>query len=527
VTVEDLQITNSGASAGDRAGILAYNDTSGTLNGITITNNTVDNVNGYLWGYYGADAGIAVDIDGGLANPGVYSGVSITNNAVWNVDRVGVWVGSLAENGAISARSNGVTISGNQMTDLGADGIVVRYTGGAQILNNLVYHAGSWTGGTNSGSPSYNNPFPDGIWAVNSDSPTVAGNEVYGFVSQGSGDGDALDCDLHTTNCLMQYNYSHNDVEGFWMDCSGAGGRGEVLRYNISQDDATARNGLFDDVCGGSPTPAVYNNTVYIGSGSPNIDGSRNAVWGSGAFFTNNIIDNQGSGTYSTTVPWDHNLFFGSGNRPGNDTNPVVGNPNFASPNGGGNGIGSASGAYALTNGSVAIGAGVGVSGAPGRDLNGNSVCGAPDTGAMDNLCGSAGGGGGGPVVGNPGFETGSLSQWTNLAGASVVNNNAHTGTHAAQTGNANSGVSQTISGLTANHTYTLTGWVRSSNGSDAIYVGVKNYGGTETNNAITSSTYTQVRVTFTTGSGNTSADIYCWKNGGSAASYCDDFSVS
>ncbi len=141
----------------------------------------------------------------------------------------------------------------------------------------------------------------------------------------------------------------------------------------------------------------------------------------------------------------------------------------------------------------------------------------------MDNLCGS----GSSNLVSNPGFETGSLSPWINLSGASVVSNNAHTGNYAVQTGNANSGVSQTISGLSSSHTYTLTGWVKSSNGSDAIYVGVKNYGGTETNNFTTSSTYTQITVTFTTGSSNTSADIYCWKNGGSAASYCDDFSVS
>ncbi len=526
VTIEDLQVTNSGGSAGDRAGILAYNDTGGTLSGITITNNTVDNVNGYLWGYYGVNAGIAVDIDGNLSNPGVYSGVTITNNAVWNVDRAGIWVGSLAENGPISARSNGITISGNQMTDLGADGIVVRYTSGAQILNNLVYNAGNWTGGTNSGSPSYNNPSAAGIWPVNSDNPLVQGNEVYGYVSQ-SHDGEALDCDLYTTNCLMQYNYSHNNVDGFWMDCSGAGNRGEVLRYNISQDDATAKNGTFDDGCGGSPTPAVYNNTVYIASGSPNIDGSRNAVWGGGTFFTDNIIDNQGSGYFSTGVLWDHNLFYGSGNRPANNMNAVTGNPNFANPNGGGNGVGSAAGAYALTGGSAAIGAGVGVSGGPGRDFNGNSVCGNPNIGAMDNLCGSSGGGGGGGQVGNPGFETGGLSPWTNLAGASVVNNNAHTGTYAVQTANANSGVGQTVSGLAANHTYTLTGWVKSSNGSDAIYVGVKNYGGTETSRSATSSNYTQVSVTFTTGSSSTAATIYCWKNAGGAASYCDDFSLS
>jgi hypothetical protein len=518
VTVEDLQVTNSGASAGDRVGILAYNDTSSTLNGITITANTVDNVNGYLWGYYGVDGGIAVDIDGSLASPGIYNGVSITNNTVSNVDRVGVWVGSLAENGAIAARSTGITISGNQMTALGADGIVVRYTSGAQILNNIIDNAGNWNGGTNSGSPTYNNAASAAIWPVNSDSPTVQGNEVYGYVSQG-GDGEAYDCDLYTTNCLMQYNYSHNNVDGLWLDCSGAGGRGEVFRYNISQDDATAKNGTFTATCGGSPTPAVYNNTVYIGSGSPNIDGFPSAYWGSGAFFTNNIIDNQGFGTYSTNVPWDHTLFYGSANRPSSDTNAVVGNPNFSNPNGGGKGLKSGAKAYALTSGSSAIGAGVAVSGAPSKDYNNNSICSTPNIGAMDNLC---------DPVSNPGFETGSLSPWTNTSGsASVVSNNAYTGTYVVQTANSYSGVDETISGLAPGHTYTLTGWVESSNGSDAIYVGVKNYGGAETNNSTTSSTYTQVGVTFTTGSSNTSADIYCWKNGGSAASYCDDFSVS
>jgi hypothetical protein len=522
VTVEDLQVTNSGGSAGDRDGILAYNDTSSTLNGITITANTVDNVNGYLWGYYGVDGGIAVDIDGNLSSPGIYNGVSITNNNVWNVDRVGVWVGSLAENGAIAARSTGITISGNQMTALGADGIVVRYTSGAQILNNIIYNAGNWTGGTNTGSPTYRNAASAAIWPVNSTSPIVQGNEVYGYVSQG-GDGEAYDCDLYTTNCLMQYNYSHNDVQGLWLDCSGAGGRGEVFRYNISQDDATTKNGTFTATCGGNPTPAVYNNTVYISSGSPNIDGYPSASWGSGAFFTNNIMDNQGSGYYSTSVPWDHTLFYGSANRPSSDTSAVVGNPNFSSPNGGGNGLSSAASAYALTSGSAALGAGVGVSGAPTKDFNNNSICSTPNIGAMDNLCGT----GSGNRVSNPGFETGSLSPWANTSGASVVSNNAHTGTYAVQTGSSNSGVNQTIFELTSSHTYTLTGWVKSSNGSDAIYVGVKNYGGTETNNFTTSSAYTQISLTFTTGSSNTSANIYCWKNGGSAASYCDDFSVS
>ncbi|MEV6506688.1 hypothetical protein [Streptomyces sp. NPDC051642] len=56
--------------------------------------------------------------------------------------------------------------------------------------------------------------------------------------------------------------------------------------------------------------------------------------------------------------------------------------------------------------------------------------------------------------------------------------------------------------------------------------MGVKSFGGTEAYLRGSTTTYTQEPIFFTTGVSNTSASVYCYKNSGSAAGYCDDFTV-
>ncbi len=90
----------------------------------------------------------------------------------------------------------------------------------------------------------------------------------------------------------------------------------------------------------------------------------------------------------------------------------------------------------------------------------------------------------GGGIVSNPGFETGSLSPWT--VGGTVVASNAHTGTYALRMSGSSTGALQTIT-VSPNTTYTLSGYLKSLDGN-SVYIGVKDYGGAETNNNTTSS---------------------------------------
>ncbi|MET8979961.1 carbohydrate binding domain-containing protein [Streptomyces sp. NPDC004539] len=131
-------------------------------------------------------------------------------------------------------------------------------------------------------------------------------------------------------------------------------------------------------------------------------------------------------------------------------------------------------------------------------------------------------------AVTNPGFESGALSPWGQSTGtaSSVVSSNARTGTYALQTAPAGSGAIQTVSGLSSAGTYLVTGWAKVATAGEEVAVGVKDFGGTETYLRTSTTAYAQQPLFFTTGASATSAGVYCYKNTGSSAGYCDDYTL-
>src|SRR5262249_7607395 len=102
-------------------------------------------------------------------------------------------------------------------------------------------------------------------------------------------------------------------------------------------------------------------------------------------------------------------------------------------------------------------------------------------------------------------FEAG-MGPWTTYnTPANLSNTNVHSGTTGV-TLNANSGFFQQLSGLTPGATYILTGWARVQTSGDTVWLGVKNYGGTEVFVPITSTSYTHGAVAFTMPAGYTTA---------------------
>jgi Carbohydrate binding domain len=133
---------------------------------------------------------------------------------------------------------------------------------------------------------------------------------------------------------------------------------------------------------------------------------------------------------------------------------------------------------------------------------------------------GPGGGGGSGALI-NGGFETGSLTPWVCQPGDAVVTSPVHSGSYAVQvtpTSSQTGECDQTIT-LSPNTSYTLSGWVQ----GNYAFIGVS--GGASGSTWASSSSWTQLKVSFTTGSsGTVTVYVHGWYSQGNV--YADDFSV-
>lgn len=125
-------------------------------------------------------------------------------------------------------------------------------------------------------------------------------------------------------------------------------------------------------------------------------------------------------------------------------------------------------------------------------------------------------------LVNNSGFESATLSGWSCSGGlGSVVSSPVHSGSKAlagAAGDSDNAKCTQTVA-VQPNTTYTLSGWVRGS----YVYLGVTGGGSTWTTST---SGYSQLSLSFTTGASQTSADIYLNGWYGQGTYYADDISL-
>ncbi|QXJ19758.1 carbohydrate binding domain-containing protein [Actinomadura graeca] len=131
--------------------------------------------------------------------------------------------------------------------------------------------------------------------------------------------------------------------------------------------------------------------------------------------------------------------------------------------------------------------------------------------------------GAGGPanaenVLSNAGFESGTLSGWSCSGGGSVVGTPVRTGSYAlagAVGAGDNGQCTQTV-GVRPNTAYTLSAWVRGT----YVYLGVTGGASTWTPS---SPAYSRLSVSFTTGAGQTSAQIFLHGWFGAGTYHADD----
>lgn len=545
----NLELRNQAATPDQRSGVFVENGSGGVLSHISVTGMTIRNISGWPAGWYSQNAGVGVQTNH-TSPASTWNDITIANNTFDHVDRIPVAV-TPDHDGQGTGLSTNVRIQNNTMRYSGGDDILVVKGQGALIDGNDTAFGGSKSLHVCGPSGQYRNGASASIWMAGSQDTVVQNNSAVCFVNEA--DGQAFDVDWGNHNTTIQYNYSRNNRGGFVMmmppisignePTSGTPSDGTVIRYNISEDDTnTAPCPLQPTSQGpkdvihfagnipnrsGSATaqPDIYNNTIFIPSGrSTYVTGSRKGVSTGGSYlFRNNLVVNFGTGGYVQTTGsvYANNLLYGNAHATAPTTGTITLDPQLTGPLPTSSQSSAGAASFRIRPSSPAIAAGVAISSNGGRDFAGSGIAALPTIGAYELPVSN--------LVANPGFEAGSLSGWTTTGSGSastVVTSDRFSGADSLKTGPVNSGAQQTISGLTPSTTYLLTAWMKVANSGEQVALGVKDFGGTEIYSKSTAVSWGQNTVQFTTGPNSSTATLYCYKNTGSGAGYCDAVSL-
>ncbi len=156
--------------------------------------------------------------------------VHVHDNTVSNTGGGGLKI----RTGSMAHKGDGVLVERNTVKDVGGDGIIVSYADAPMIQYNDASGVGNGVYPFSGGNFA-------GIWVLGDHNPTIQKNAVYDITRMSVADSQAFDCDWgNTGTCLIQYNYSRDNIGGFFLDCDGCGtigGARQTIRYNISEND--------------------------------------------------------------------------------------------------------------------------------------------------------------------------------------------------------------------------------------------------------------------------------------------------
>ncbi len=293
ITIDSLVVAggwNAASQSGnDSYGILFYNDlnTGVKLGDVAVTHCEVK-------GFYKAGISfLSWPSDGSQSG---YNKITVMGNIIHDNAAAGITtLGHSAAAGntayafpyvyiAYNRVYNNMGVKSNTSSHSG-DGILIGDASGGIVEYNAAYNNG-WYSSAQRGGPA-------AIWCYDSKNITFQYNEAHhNGTGAGTPDGDGFDLDGGAVNCIMQYNYSHDNYGTGFLVWEYGNTRiknsGNIIRYNISQNDNTNNN---NTVYGGlSIGPncnnnLIYNNTFWSSKGS-----SVFVTGGTGNKFYNNIF---------------------------------------------------------------------------------------------------------------------------------------------------------------------------------------------------------------------------------------------
>lgn len=371
-TIQNMEVINNSTTLRRRWGIYVYSDDGQIKHRIHIKNNTVHDVYASYIRTPAKETNIPSFYEVGgiyikVEEPGKMNDVLIEDNQVTDIVGIGIsfWGEGEFSNGGMNwdNLSPNVIVRRNSVERTAGDGILIFGTDNELIEYNFVNDAGHLgKAGEIPGQPGRNGTdFIAGLWPTRHRNGLVQYNEVcntHRFV----GDGQSFDNDLFVTGTtIFQYNYSHDNEGGFFLDCCKPEetNTGTILRYNISQND-----GKYDYLRLIKGIAQVYNN-VFFTLDTIQIKDCNNSIFYNNIFWAN-------SAKWNNNI-FDYNSYYGGLIPPENDTHKITADPLFINPGSGSTGRESLGG-YKLFVGSPCLFKGKVIPDNADKDFWGNPV---------------------------------------------------------------------------------------------------------------------------------------------------------
>jgi hypothetical protein len=285
IAIENLLVVGAGITNNGGYGVLCDN----TLTNATMLDHlSIDHVEVSGFGKHGilvsgAPAGFRhVRVSHCVMRGNLLGGMEIAGRLPWNASTY-----AHADVQVTQCHAFDNTGDPNYHKNHSGSGIVLYEVDGGAIDRCVAWNNGALNGSGGGG--------PVGLWTCASRAVVIEHCESYGNKTKGA-DGGGFDIDGGSEDCVLQYNYSHdNDGPGllvYTYPYASHTDRGNVVRFNISENDSRKSRtyaGLWVRNDGNGMTGVeVYNNTVLVGPWT----GQAAAIHGEGveARFRNNIF---------------------------------------------------------------------------------------------------------------------------------------------------------------------------------------------------------------------------------------------
>jgi hypothetical protein len=275
IDIHNLTLLGAGPFSNDGDGINLTNDQAGSTQ---FDHVAISDVDASGFGFVG------IGLNGTTGGAG-FSGVSVIDSALHN-NKWGGFFAQCAQDPSYAVYDftnilldhvRAYANTGNAGSTDAGSGIVLSH-----VQDGTIQYCDAYQNGADNNSYSGG---PDGIWSYDSDSVVIQFCQAYDNYGLNT-DGGGFDFDGGSVDCLMQYNYSHDNDGSGLMVCQVNNfptNTGDVIRYNISQNDGR-RNyypgiEIYDPGAGFEVTNAdIYNNTVYISQATQTPAGALRVV---------------------------------------------------------------------------------------------------------------------------------------------------------------------------------------------------------------------------------------------------------